>query len=67
MLFGIGLAFFLGKPLIKPTAPRLPAIPFGWWSASPQVQAALKVNALLLVVEWHGRLTGPATDCSPPR
>src|SRR5437762_3557103 len=49
MLFGIGLAFFLGKPLIKPTAPRLPAIPFGWWSASPQVQAALKVNALLLV------------------
>jgi simple sugar transport system permease protein len=49
MLFGIGLAFFLGKPLIKPTAPRLPAIPFGWWSASPQVQAALKVNALFLV------------------
>ena len=25
MLFGIGLAFFLGKPLIGPTAPRLPA------------------------------------------
>jgi general nucleoside transport system permease protein len=49
MLFGIGLAFFLGKPLIKPTAPRLPAISFGWWSASAQVQAALKVNALFLV------------------
>jgi ABC-type uncharacterized transport system permease subunit len=49
MLFGIGLAFFLGKPLIKPTAPRLPAIPFGFWSASAQVQAALKVNALFLV------------------
>ena len=49
MLFGIGLAFFLGKPLIKPTAPRLPAISFGWWSASPQVQSALKVNALFLV------------------
>jgi ABC-type uncharacterized transport system permease subunit len=49
MLFGIGLAFFIGKPLIKPTAPRLPAIPFGWWSASAQVQAALKVNALFLV------------------
>jgi ABC-type uncharacterized transport system permease subunit len=49
MLFGIGLAFFLGKPLIKPTAPRLPAISFGWWSATPQVQAALKVNALFLV------------------
>jgi simple sugar transport system permease protein len=49
MLFGIGLAFFLGKPLIKPTAPRLPAISFGWWSESAQVQAALKVNALFLV------------------
>jgi ABC-type uncharacterized transport system permease subunit len=49
MLFGIGLAFFLGKPLIKPTAPRLPAISFGWWSASAQVQAALKVNALFLI------------------
>jgi simple sugar transport system permease protein len=49
MLFGIGLAFFLGKPLIKPTAPRLPAIPFGFWSDSPQVQSALQVNALFLV------------------
>src|ERR1700741_2283010 len=24
MLFGTGLAFYLGKPLIEPTAPRLP-------------------------------------------
>ena len=32
MLFGIGLAFFLGKPLIQPTAPHLPAITLGWWS-----------------------------------
>ncbi len=32
MLFGTGLAFYLGKPLIEPTAPRLPAIDFGWWS-----------------------------------
>ena len=37
MLFGTGLAFFLGKPLIEPTAPRLPAIDFGWWSDIPQV------------------------------
>ena len=41
MLFGIGLAFYLGKPLIEPTAPRLPAIDFGWWSDIPQVRAAL--------------------------
>jgi simple sugar transport system permease protein len=49
MLFGIGLAFFLGKPLIKPTAPRLPAFSLGFWSALPQVRSALQVNALLLV------------------
>ena len=49
MLFGTGLAFYLGKPLIQPQAPILPAIGFGDWSASPQVQAALKVNALFLV------------------
>ena len=26
MLFGTGLAFYLGKPLIQPQAPQLPAI-----------------------------------------
>ena len=35
MLFGVGLAFFLGKSLIKPTAPRLPA--FGTWAGRPRV------------------------------
>ncbi|WP_437933078.1 ABC transporter permease [Sorangium sp. So ce341] len=49
MLFGVGLAFFLGKPLIKPTAPRLPAISLGFFSDLPQVRAALQVNALFLV------------------
>lgn len=49
MLLGIGLAFFLGKSLIQPTAPRLPALSFGFWSDSPQVQAALQVNVLFLV------------------
>ncbi len=48
MLLGIGLAFFFGKPYIQPVAPDLPAIPFGWWSESPQVQAALNVNVLFL-------------------
>ena len=32
MLFGTGLAFYLGKPLIQPQAPQLPAIPLGGWS-----------------------------------
>jgi simple sugar transport system permease protein len=49
MLFGTGLAFYLGKPLIEPTAPRLPAIDFGWWSDIPQVKAALQINVLFLI------------------
>ncbi|MER9300927.1 ABC transporter permease [Mesorhizobium sp. M0621] len=49
MLFGSGLAFFFGKPFIKPKAPNLPAIPFGGWSDIQQVQAALDVNVLFLL------------------
>src|SRR6266566_3974025 len=49
MLFGTGLAFFLGKPLVQPTAPRLPAIDFGWWSDVAQVRAALRINVLFLI------------------
>ena len=49
MQFGTGLAFFLGKPFIEPTAPRLSSIPFGSWSSSAQVQNALQVNVLFLI------------------
>jgi ABC-type uncharacterized transport system permease subunit len=49
MLFGVGLAFFLGKPLIGPTAPHLPAVSAGWWSSSAQVQSALQINALFVI------------------
>ena len=49
MIFGVGLAFDLGKPFIRPSAPHLPAINFGWWSKSQDVQDALKVNWLFLV------------------
>ncbi|MBT7755545.1 MAG: ABC transporter permease [Candidatus Magasanikbacteria bacterium] len=49
MLFGIGLAYFFGKPYIQPVAPDLPAIDFGWWSDVPQVQSALQVNVLFLI------------------
>jgi simple sugar transport system permease protein len=45
----VGLAFFLGKPLIKPSAPHLPAIPLGAWSAHPQIRAALNINVLFVV------------------
>lgn len=49
MLFGSGLAFYFGKAFIQPVAPDLPAIPFGFWSDLPQVQAALNVNVLFLI------------------
>jgi simple sugar transport system permease protein len=49
MLFGTGLAFFLGKPFIQPKAPILPALDLGWWCDIPQVRNALEVNVLFLV------------------
>ena len=49
MLAGTGLAFFFGKPYVQPTAPLLPGIPFGFWSASPQVRNALLVCPLFLL------------------
>ena len=49
MLLGTGLAFFLGKPYIQPSAPILPALELGAWSAYPQVRDALRVNALFLI------------------
>jgi len=59
MLAGSGLAFWLGKPLIQPSAPDLPAIELGSWSTMPAVQAALGINplfvigvALAFVVHW---------------
>jgi ABC-type uncharacterized transport system permease subunit len=49
MLAGSGLAFWLGKPLIQPSAPDLPAIELGAWSAQPAVKAALSINPLFVV------------------
>jgi general nucleoside transport system permease protein len=49
MLAGTGIAFFFGKPYVQPTAPLLPGIPFGFWSASPQVRNALLVCPLFLL------------------
>src|SRR5207342_3278847 len=50
MLFGTGLAFYLGKPLIQPEAPQLPALDFGAaFSSMPSVREALRVNPLFLL------------------
>lgn len=56
MLLGTGLAFFLGKSFIQPTAPRLPSISLGAWSDWPVLQAALEINVLFIV----GALLAPA-------
>jgi simple sugar transport system permease protein len=49
MLFGLGLAFFLGKPYIQPQAPMLPALALGAWSHNQQLRNALEINGLFLV------------------
>jgi ABC-type uncharacterized transport system permease subunit len=49
MLLGMGLAFFFGKPYIQPSAPMLPSLSLGFWSDSPQLRAALEINALFFV------------------
>ncbi|HVU02281.1 MAG TPA: ABC transporter permease [Polyangiaceae bacterium] len=66
MLLGVGLAFYLGKPYIKPTAPHLPALPLGFWSDNAEVRAALDVNALFVLglvlaptLGWFFRSTRP--------
>jgi simple sugar transport system permease protein len=56
MILGTGLAFFLGKPLIQPTAPHLPAFHLGAWSDNPALRAALEINALFVI----GVLLAPA-------
>ena len=66
MLFGTGLAFYLGKPLIQPQAPQIMALGLGDWSGSPVIRSALQVNALLpvglvlAVALWWAQHTGPS-------
>jgi ABC-type uncharacterized transport system permease subunit len=49
MLAGTGLAFWLGKPLIQPSAPDLPSIPLGAFTDQPAVRAALDINPLFVI------------------
>lgn len=49
MLLGTGLAFFLGKGLIQPTAPRLPTIPLGGWLGNEQMASALAISPLFIL------------------
>jgi len=47
MLLGMGLAFYLGKPLIQPQAPQLAALDLGGWASSPAIKSALQINPLV--------------------
>ncbi|KAM3100482.1 ABC transporter permease [Phormidesmis sp. 146-12] len=49
IIFGSGVAFFLGKPFIQPPAPQLPSFSLGWWSSISQVEAALRINPLFVI------------------
>jgi len=67
MMFGTGLAFYLGKPLIQPQAPQIPSIDLAsliGLSDTSAVQAALRMNALFpvgvaisLLMAWGFRHT----------
>ncbi len=49
IVFGSGLAFFLGKPFIQPVAPRLATLDLGNWSRWSQVQEALRISPLFFL------------------
>ncbi len=49
MIFGVGLAIYLGKPYIQPKAPHLPALALGNWSSHEAVRSAFKINGLFLL------------------
>ncbi|WAL62438.1 ABC transporter permease [Thermocoleostomius sinensis] len=49
IVFGSGIAFFLGKPFIQPSAPQLPTLNLGNAAMPPALQAALQISPLFLL------------------
>jgi general nucleoside transport system permease protein len=49
IIFGSGIAFFLGKPFIQPSAPQLPTLNLGSWSSVSSLQEALRISPLFLI------------------
>jgi simple sugar transport system permease protein len=49
ILFGSGLAFFIGKRFVAPMAPQLPLIDLGGWSRVPAVHSALRISPLFFL------------------
>ncbi|MFM7425436.1 MAG: ABC transporter permease, partial [Elainella sp.] len=64
IVFGSGIAFFLGKPFIQPSAPQLPTINLSSDAMPPALQAALQISPLFLLglavaplMDWFFRTT----------
>lgn len=49
IIFGSGVAFFLGKPFIQPSAPQLPTIDLSGGTLPPAVESALQLSPLFLL------------------
>jgi simple sugar transport system permease protein len=49
IIFGSGVAFFLGKPFIQPSATQLPTINLGNAAMPPALEAALQISPLFLL------------------
>lgn len=49
IIFGSGIAFFLGKPFIQPSANQLPTISLGNAGMPPALEAALQISPLFLL------------------
>jgi len=49
IVFGSGLAFYIGKQFVAPMAPQLPMIDFGGWTANPALRAALRISPLFFL------------------
>jgi general nucleoside transport system permease protein len=49
IIFGSGIAFFFGKPFIRPKAPQLATIDLGAWSDNPAIASALQISPLFLL------------------
>jgi simple sugar transport system permease protein len=51
MIFGVGLASFLGKPFIQTKEPvrMMGDLGLGFWSSTPQIRNALRVNYLFVL------------------
>jgi simple sugar transport system permease protein len=49
IIFGSGLAFFIGKRFVAPMAPQLPLLGLGGWSHVGAIRSALRISPLFFI------------------